>query len=214
MFFCMHPLSRFFPSVVLAAGLAFFLAGCGGGYHQESEPATALAPNGKPLPLMKAKESFFDGSLLAEITLSQSRGKGGFHAAPIHGLSSPDSDYEDDSNDDVQITQEMVDEIRARKAESPLPPIVMWLKLTNTAGNPLNVEVTNFNSELGNFAVQPDHVAIGPGQSAQPDPMISRLGVTSLEIQVTVSLRLNGTTETHVLTLRPVASAVKPPAAP
>ncbi len=212
MYFCMHPSSRFFSSVVFAFALSFFFAGCASEPKLEREPTVALGPNGKPLPLMSAKDAFFGGTLLAEIRLSQSRGRGGFHPAPIHGMPMSGSDV--DSGEDVKITQEMVDTLRSRRAESPLPPIVMWLQLTSTAGNPLNVEIVDFESDLGNFAVQPEHVALSPGQSVEAEPMISRLGVTSLEIPVTVSLRLNGQTETHVLTLQPVENAGEKPAKP
>jgi len=208
----MHPSSRFFSSTVLAFALSFFLAGCGGGDKLEPEPVVALGPNGKPLPLMMAKGVFFNGSLLAEIMLSQSRGRGGFHPAPIHGL--PSSDDDSSANDDVKITPEMVDEIRTRRAESPLPPINLWLQLTSTASQPLNIEIIDFKSDLGSFAVQPEQVSLPPGQSVEAEPMISRLGVTSLEIPVTVTLRLNGKTETHVLTLRPANNANQSPVTP
>jgi len=208
----MHLSSRFFPSVVFAFALSFFLAGCGGEEKLEPEPVVPLGPNGKPLPLMTAKATFFNGSLLAEIMLNQSRGRGGFHPAPVHGVPIAGSDV--DTGDDVKITQEMVDEMRARKAESPIPPIVMWLQLTSTASNPLNVGIIDFKSDLGSFAVQPEQVALTPGQSVEAEPMISRLGVTSLNIPVTVTLRLNGKTETHVLTLQPVDSAARSPITP
>jgi hypothetical protein len=208
----MHPSSRFFSSIVFAFALSFFLAGCGGEEKLEPEPVVPLGPNGKPLPLMMAKSAFFDGNLTAEILLSQSHGRGGFHPAPVHGVPIAGSDV--DTGDDVKITQEMVDEMRERRAESPLPPIVMWLQLTSTASNPLNVGIIDFKSDLGSFAVQPELVALTPGQSVEAEPMISRLGVTSLNIPVTVTLRLNGKTETHVLTLQPVDSAAKSPITP
>jgi hypothetical protein len=212
----MHPSSRFFPSIVFAFALSFFLGGCGGKAELEPEPAVTLGPNGKPLPLMMAKGFFFNGNILAKIMLSQSRGRGGFHAAPIHGLPTADSyaDTGDEAGDDVKITPEMVDEIRTRRAESPLPPIVMWLQLSSTAGQPLNVEIIDFKSDLGSFAVQPEKIALAPGQSVEAEPMISRLGVTSLNIPVTVTLRLNGKTEKQVLTLQPMASAGKSPITP
>jgi hypothetical protein len=199
----MPPFFRFIPFVIVAFTLSFFLAGCGGGHERESEPAVTLGPNGNPLPLMGAKGAFFNGTLLAEIGLSQSRGKGGFHPAPIYGM--PEAD-----DQDPKITPELVDTIRSRRAESPLPPIVMWLQLTSTASNTLNIEIVDFNSDLGNFAVQPEKVSLTPGNSVETEPMISRLGVTSLDIPVTVTLRIDGETETHVLTLRPVESAKQP----
>jgi hypothetical protein len=211
----MHPSARFFSSVVFALALSFFLTGCGSGGAKnglEPEPAVTLGPNGKPLPLMLAKGAFFGGNLIAEIRLSQSRGRGGFHPAPIHGL--PSADDSSGSGDDTKITPEMVDEMRTRRAESPLPPVVLWLRLTSTAGGPLNVEIIDFESDLGNFAVQPEKIALPPAQSVEAEPMISRLGVTSLKIPVTVSLRLNGKTETHVLTLQPADNGEKSPAGP
>jgi len=208
----MHPPFRFIPSIVFAFALSFFLAGCGGEPKLEPEPTVPLGPNGKPLPLMMAKGTFFNGSLLAEIMLNQSRGRSGFHATPIHGLPGPDDDSA--TSDDVKITPEIIDEIRRRRAESPLPPINLWLQLTSTASNSLNVEIIDFKSDLGSFAVQPEQIALTPGQSVEAEPMISRLGVTSLEIPVTVTLRLNGKTETQVLTLHPVDNAAKSPITP
>jgi hypothetical protein len=208
----MPPSARFFPSIVFAFVLSFFLAGCGGERGLEPEPAVTLGPNGKPLPLMMAMGAFFDGNLTAEILLSQSRGRGGFHPAPIHGL--PSADDDSTSGDDVKITPEMIDEMRTRRGESPLPPINLWLRLTSTANHPLNVGIIDFKSDLGNFAVQPEQVTLAPGQSVEAEPMISRLGVTSLKIPMTVTLRLNGKTDTHVLTLQPVDSADKSPVTP
>ncbi|HXC02452.1 MAG TPA: hypothetical protein VNU49_07345 [Opitutaceae bacterium] len=208
----MHPSFRFFPSVAFAFALALLLAGCGGEPKLEPAPVVALGPNGKPLPLMMAKGAFFDGKLLAQIMLSQSKGRGGFHPTPIHGLPSPDDDSA--NNDDVTLTPEIIDEIRSRRGESPIQPIVMWLQLTSTTSNPLNVGIIDFDSDLGNFAVQPEQIALPPGRSVEAEPMISRLGVTSLEIPVTVTLRLNGKTETHVLTLQPVDSANQSPITP
>ncbi|MGA3007016.1 MAG: hypothetical protein ABSE59_03910 [Opitutaceae bacterium] len=210
MFFCLPSPPRLFRPVALAFALASFLAGCGGGHPHDSEPAVALGANGKPLPVMKAQSNFFDGRLVAEITLSQSRGKGGFKPAPIPGLPSPEeSDFGDD-DDDIKITPDMIEAIRSRRSESPFPPIVMWLQVTNATQGLLKVDIADFNSDLGNFAVQPDHFTLAPGAVAQPDPVISRLGVTSLEIPVTVTLGLNGKTETHVLVLRPVAGPPPP----
>ena len=208
----MPPSSRSFPLIIFAFALSFFLAGCGSGHERNPEPAVTLGPNSKPLPLMMANGAFFNGNLRAEIMLSQSRGKGGFQPTPIHGLPSPDDDSA--TSDDIKMTPEIIEEIRTRRSESPLPPIVMWLKLTSTAGNPLKVGIIDFKSDLGSFAVQPEQVALTSGQSVEAEPMISRLGVTSLEIPVTVTLRLNGKNETQVLTLRPVNSPDKSPVTP
>ncbi|HTB79322.1 MAG TPA: hypothetical protein VK717_00390 [Opitutaceae bacterium] len=201
---------RFFPLGALVLALAFFLNGCGGDHHRDIEAAPPVGPNGKPLPVLKAKDAFFDGKLFAEVTLSRGRGKGGYKPAPIPGMPSDD----DTSDEEKHFSAETIDALQHRRAESPLPPVVLWLRLTSAASDPLKVEITDFKSDLGNFAVQPDHFTLAPGQSADPDPMISRLGMTSTEIPVTVSLRINGKKETRVLTLLPVADDASEPPAP
>ena len=99
---------------------------------------------------------------------------------------------------------------------SPMPPVTLHLSLTNNAqeGAPLEVEVVDFESDLGNFALKPDHVALAPGQTGGPGSVVSRLGVTSAEIPVKVVLRLAGTKETQSVMLRPkaVPDAPTPPA--
>lgn len=201
---------RFFPLGALVLALALFLNGCGGEHHRDIEAAPPVGPNGKPLPVLKAKDAFFDGKLFVEVTLSHGRGKGGYKPAPIPGMPSED----DDSSEEKQLSAETIDALQHRRAESPLPPVVLWLRLTSAATDPLKVEITEFKSDLGNFAVQPDHFTLAPGQSADPDAMISRLGMTSTEIPVTVSLRINGKKETRVLTLLPVADDPSQPPAP
>jgi len=99
---------------------------------------------------------------------------------------------------------------------SPMPPVTLRLSLTNNAkdGAPLEVEIVDFESALGNFALKPDRVALEPGQTGGPGSVVSRLGVTSDEIPVKVTLRLAGKKEaqTVVLRHRPVPETPAPPA--
>src|SRR5690606_3194276 len=90
-----------------------------------------------------------------------------------------------------------------RQAESPLPPVMLRLRLENTTSEPLEVEFLEVNSALGNFAVYPAKLTIPPGEAAEPTPMTSRLGITATEIPLTVALRLGGKSDKHVLTLAP-----------
>jgi hypothetical protein len=96
---------------------------------------------------------------------------------------------------------------------SPMPPVTLRLSLTNNAqdGAPLEVEIVDFDSDLGNFALKPDHVALAPGQTGGPGSVVSRLGVTSAEIPVKVTLRLAGKKETQSVVLRPKAVPEAPP---
>jgi hypothetical protein len=106
--------------------------------------------------------------------------------------------------DAAKMEQENAMAYLRAKAEigSPLPPVTLHLNLRNLNGQPIVVEVATFDSDLGNFAVEPGVIKLPPHQLVQPEPMISQLGVTSDVIPVKVTLRLNGQSETHTLMVR------------
>jgi hypothetical protein len=61
--------------------------------------------------------------------------------------------------------------------------------------------------------VQPAHLTVQPGESVEADPMVSRLGVSSDEIPLTVKLRIDGRADQQVLTLK-IVPETTPPAPP
>lgn len=91
------------------------------------------------------------------------------------------------------------------------PPVQLRLRLTNHSDAAVEAEVLDFNSDLGNFAVQPEKITLPSHESVEADPMTSRLGVPAIEeIPLTLRLRIggkNGQTETQVLKLRPRTEA-------
>ena len=89
---------------------------------------------------------------------------------------------------------------------SNLPPVRLQLRLTNHGSTPVEVEVPDFNSSLGNFVVQPEKMLLLPDQPTEANPMISRLGVGSDEIALTVAIRVDRRVEKQVLVLRVVKS--------
>jgi hypothetical protein len=96
-------------------------------------------------------------------------------------------------------------------------PIQLRLRLTNHGAAPADVEVVDFDSVLGDFAVQPEKITVKPGESVEAAPMVSRLGAPEGEIPLTVRLRVSGRSEQQVLTLRAVKEApseAAPPAPP
>ena len=102
----------------------------------------------------------------------------------------------------------------AGEARSPVmrtsnePPVQLQLRLTNHGDIPVEVEVLDFNSDLGNFAVQPRKIVLPPKESVEADPMTSRLGVPAVEeIPLTVRLRVDGKAESQILKLRPRTAA-------
>ena len=94
---------------------------------------------------------------------------------------------------------------------SPLPQVTTRLKLQNRGTETLEIEILEVNSDLGNFAVRPAKIRVAPGQTAEPDPMISQLGVTSDEIPVKVTLRkVDDTAQSQILTVISLQPAYKP----
>ena len=89
--------------------------------------------------------------------------------------------------------------------ESNMPPVALRLRLTNTSTETMEVTFLLCKSELGDFAVRPEKLTLAPGQSAEPEPMTSRLGLTSDELLLKVSLRLAGKVEQKDLILKAVS---------
>jgi len=102
-----------------------------------------------------------------------------------------------------------------------LQAVSFHMRLVNHAPYPVEVEVTDFNSDLGDFVVEPEKMTLEPNESAEAEPMTSRLGVTSDAIPLTISVRYKGQAPTHqkekqvlVLKAAPAASAPNPMSPP
>jgi hypothetical protein len=192
-------------------GTALFSLLCGAGcanHHQPDELASAVAIGERPVAMM-GETTFFGGKLRAVATVSRGIGQGE-KGGKVKGKGRargqaelPDvTDMEDD---------EATAYMRAKYAVgSPMPPVTLRLKLENTSGATVSVEVMDFNSDLGNFAVHPDVLAVAPAQIAEPDPMISQMGVTSDTIPVQITLKLGGVKETQTVLLKAVAAVARP----
>jgi hypothetical protein len=192
-----------FSRAALPIALVLATAGCLG-TRQPDELARAVAVGERPVA-MQGTGSFFGGGILATVTISRGIGKGtgdahnGGEKAKILSIDGMDKD-----------------EARAyvnakNQIGSPLPPVTLHIKVLNTQKSAVSVEIEDFDSDLGNFAVEPAIVVATPGQTVEPNPMVSQLGVTSDEIPVKVSLRLAGKRETQTILVRSLV--VAPPAA-
>jgi hypothetical protein len=101
----------------------------------------------------------------------------------------------------------------ANMREERNPATQFHVTLTNNGSAPLVVEILDFDSALGNFAVKPDKITIAPGQSAQTDPMISRLGIPAENLPLKIRVRAGKTSEEQTLTLKILPPSQPPPAA-
>ncbi len=92
-------------------------------------------------------------------------------------------------------------ETTPRIVASNQPPVQLHLRLTNRGAEPAEIEVVDFNSDLGNFVVQPRKLTLAPGESKEVDPMTSRLGVKADALQLVVRIKRNGKSEQQGLSL-------------
>jgi hypothetical protein len=90
----------------------------------------------------------------------------------------------------------------------------LHLRLTNHGSAPVEVEVVDFDSDLGNFVVEPPKIELPPNKPVEAEPMTSRLGVSSDSIALNVSLRIGDRTDKQVLNLQAVTPAAPPSPAP
>jgi hypothetical protein len=223
---------------LLAAGAALFLlAGCES--DQPYKQAVAARQHAKPPPLA-GKDSFFDGRITAEFQtgagfgdsgktddgspaerggggrhggggMHMGGGGGGRHGGGGGGRGGGGQDSEPSVSDTIE--QDQINNIR-RAAASNGPPVIIHLRLTNNGTQPADVVIADFLSELGNFVVQPEKLALAPGQTVEVEPMTSRLAGEIAQAQITLTLQLDGRSEKKIITLGPMPPPAGAPAAP
>ena len=221
--------------------IGIMLAACEG-ERPHREPPGAMGPGAAaPIPRMEAQGVFFDGQIGVETMLARSgakwssdeavsgggggggrrghgggggftgsMGMGGMRAGGRRGHGGDGGGESEGGGPGSEAPP-----IRAVNQ----PPVQLRLRLTNHGATPVEVQVIDFNSTLGDFVVQPETIAIKPGESVEADPMVSRLGVAGGDIPLTIKLHIAGRTEEQVLTLHavpepPPPAAAAPPAAP
>ncbi len=212
----MEKSSAGFDHLCLLILTCFALAGCSSGPDRH-----AMEEARRSVPPMAADDTFFAGKIAAHLTLgsglpdnaqaggkdgSGSGGKGpGGAGGHAHGGRRGGGDQGSSGGSDAS------DDPRSHLTDSPMPPALLRLRLDNMSAVSLVVEIRDLNSELGDFAVRPDTFTLAPGASGEPDGMQSLLGLDTLALPVTITLRADGKTETKILTLRPVTPPVETP---
>jgi hypothetical protein len=189
----------------MAAGaLAWALAGTGCVNRSNDELTKAVVAGEKQI-MMAGSGEYFGGILAARVTVGRGIGHGLAKGGRRGGGDSERQDderktYQDYANTDMKV-----------EVGTPLPPVTLHLVLTNSGPGPLSVTIDDFESELGNFVVDPEVIALAPGETAEPTPMVSQLGVSSDDIPFTVTLIVAGQKETHRIDVR---DAIDKPAGP
>jgi hypothetical protein len=116
--------------------------------------------------------------------------------------------YGDSEEEQKEAMQDYLRQARARRAAgSPMPPVTLKVAFENRGTEPVEIEVTEVNSDLGNFAVRPPKLTIAPGASGVLEPMVSQLGVTSDEIPLKLAVRFGGKKEQQVVIVKNILAA-------
>jgi hypothetical protein len=116
--------------------------------------------------------------------------------------------YGDSEEEQKEAMEDYMRIARARRAAgSPMPPVTLKVAFENRGTEPVDIEVRDVNSDLGNFAPRPPKLTIAPGASGTLDPMISQLGVTSDEIPLKIVVRIGGKKEEQVVVVKNVLAA-------
>lgn len=198
-------------------------AGCG--THTQRDLMVEAVNTGERPVAMKGEGTLFEGKLTAYATVSRGferggkpggRGpggpKGGVEDELASGHRRKDSDgitevystgFGDSEEEQKEAMKEYMRMAMARRAQgSPMPPVTLRVQFENRGTAPIELEVTEVNSELGNFAVRPSKLTIAPGEKGTLDPMVSQLGVTSDDIPVRIAVRLAGKKETQIIAVK------------
>jgi hypothetical protein len=171
---------------VAAAGLSLALAGAGC-FHNDNDEMTKAVVSGEKPVAMEGNDTFFAAKMAVKVTLSRGIGRG----LRKGGRDKGDYTYQNYTDNENKST-----------LGSPLPPVTLHLLLTNQSPNPMTVTIVDFDSDMGNFAVDPDTLTLAPGQTAEPTPMVSELGVSSDEIPFKVTLKYGIDRETRTFPVR------------
>jgi len=111
--------------------------------------------------------------------------------------------YGDSEEEQKEAMQDYMRQARARRAAgSPMPPVTLKVAFENKGTTPLEIEIIEVNSDLGNFAVRPAKLALAAGEKGVLEPMVSQLGVTSDEIPLKLAIRSGGKKELQVVLVK------------
>ena len=206
------PTSRLFsnfavPLASLSMAALMLFPGCVSKrqYVPETDPKTP------PPPTMQGYGDFFNGQMVVEASLGR-----GFRLRPgkIKDIMSRRALDLDNPFAEVYYLDEPDEPERQyfmpRISNSTLPPIALRLRVTNLAKEPVDVEIIECDSLLGNFAVRPEKITIAPGESGSPDPMTSLLGLSDGEFQLKIGLKVGTLKETKILMMRVIKEAPPP----
>ena len=206
-------LTRCFASAAALALVLVWSTGCHSSPIQRDLMSDDLTAGERPVA-MKGEGTFAAGKLTALATVSRGFDRGSKGPARERRAGRRDDGdkpftetynvgYGDSEDEQKEAVAEYYRMAKAQRAAgSPMPALTLRVKFENHGTEPIEVVITDVNSELGNFAVRPPKLLLAPGESGTLDPMISQLGVTADEIPLQVAVRIAGKKESQIITVK------------
>jgi len=195
---------------VLAAGFGVD-AGAAGIFSKTKE---AAAPASQPAVIhnMEASGTFFAGTIGVEVHFGRAPRLQKSGELSTSGTGAVLADAPKDGGKGKRGGRRGGEERRGEGRETNIreernPATQLRLVLANRGPVAVVIEVLEFSSALGNFAVKPGKITIAPGASAEADPMFSRLGIPTEDVPVKLRLRGGGISEQQTLVLKMPAAA-------
>ena len=184
-------------SAAAASALLVLEAGCASSDREDYHERVAQV---RPVSL-RGDAVFFQGALRVEATVSRVVGGGaggeeGRHGGGRSGRGRHRHDADDAGGDS---SSRGGDEPAVHLPRATGPALTLRVRFENLGKEPLDVQVRDITSDLGSFAVRPEHLLLAPGQSSEVDPMVSQLGVVAAQIPITVVLGVAGKSERQVI---------------
>ncbi|HEY1793095.1 MAG TPA: hypothetical protein VGG34_09270 [Opitutaceae bacterium] len=184
--------------LALLLGCAAFSLAWAGCSHEQSDQMTDAVVSGERPIAMEGSGAFFKGKVTVKVTVSRGIGKG-----MKRKKGDKDFTFEKYAHNENKVT-----------LGNPMPPVTIHIILTNSADHSMTVSVEDFASDLGDFVVDPETLTIDAGQTSEPTPMVSDLGVSSDTIPFKVTLRYGADRETKTFPVTDIIDQAPPAPAP
>ncbi len=203
--------------LALALLLALALGACATEHQTRQRFLARIAP---PQPLLIGTAVYGHGAVAVQVWLGPSvrlrgaenkrRGESEHPAAREGAIGRPFAEGS------TNFSREEIDEMYGRTDYQFMRPprLALTFTFTNAGSAPITFTVVNVDSGLGNYAARPEKYTLAPGQQGSPDPMLSPIEYNFDQLDVTLTLRLGESRETHVVALRQTPATAAPAAGP
>lgn len=236
----MHPAAALRHLTALSLILLLAFTGCTSDRGPGERRGGPAGPRGKAPTPMAGQDNFFDGRILAEITVGtegmpepgasgggerggggrgrHGRGGGGgnLSVAGAGGLVGGNISGGVPFGSGGRPIRDFGGPGGEQAGPRPMMagamgrPVMIHLRFTNQGPAAVTLWIDDFVSPLGNFAVRPEKLVLEPGQALETEPMTSQLASAFAETDATLALRIDAKVEKKTFRLKAVPAPKEP----